>query len=145
MKTEFLPVGEYTLPDGRTFVGLDDVELRDAAARAWRRQSVADDVLARKLAADPARPAPVLARPGAAFSAAPDRQLSLLAGDLGAIVPVDSPTDPKVIARGRFEPSEGEGARRANPLGAEPGAPRLVRGSATSPDRSPAVPPGRQP
>lgn len=38
---------------------LDDVELRAFCAQAWRRQIVADERLARKLAASP-RPAPVV-------------------------------------------------------------------------------------
>lgn len=38
---------------------LDDVELRALCAQAWRRQIVADERLARKLAASP-RPAPVV-------------------------------------------------------------------------------------
>lgn len=101
MKTEFLPVGEYTLPDGRSFVGMDDVELRDAAASAWRRQAVADDVLARKLATDPARPAPVLPRPGSApLSVSERRQLSLLLDDMGAVVLEDHTASPKVIRKG---------------------------------------------
>ena len=44
-----LPVGRYTLPDGREVVGLSDFELRAVARDGWRRQAMADAALEAKL------------------------------------------------------------------------------------------------
>lgn len=48
---EAFPVGQYSLEDGRIVVGLDEFQLRASARESWRRQAVADERLALRLAA----------------------------------------------------------------------------------------------
>lgn len=66
---EGLPVGWYTLPDGRRFYGMNDFELRAASREAWRLQQIADVRLAIRL--DAQRPQqPEAPRPGRRVSQA---------------------------------------------------------------------------
>lgn len=46
-----LPVGPYTLADGRQFVGMNEFELRAFCREGWRQQQVADIRLAYRLEA----------------------------------------------------------------------------------------------
>lgn len=96
---------EYTTPDGRTFVVLDDFELRASARDAWRRQQVADLILDQKLSAMP-RPAPVRPAP----------PLRFVTGDLFATQPAQGQAEGGGSSR-----ANSEGGRSPNPPHANSG------------------------
>lgn len=129
MTNEFLPVGPYTLPDGREFVGLSDFEVRALARDAWRRQQIADGLLAQRLAALP-RPAPVK----------PAAKPRFVTGDLFASLPAQ-------------DQAEGGGLSRTNVREGEARTPRLqvqrgegqVRGGAGMSSSVRGAPPARPP
>lgn len=76
-----LPLGPYTLPDGREFYGMDELELRCFCREAARLQRIADLSLELKLLALPDRPCPVgindLEKPRV-FPRPPIKQLDLI-------------------------------------------------------------------
>jgi hypothetical protein len=93
MTDEKLPVGRYTLPDGREVVGLDEFEVRRMARESWRLQGIADVRLALKLEAMP-RPAAVHVNTAVRLGVTQD----LFALDAGFTGRSDE--------RGRLKPSE---------------------------------------